>query len=112
MFSEPDSSTIKSTFPQYKEGWNGCKVEDILDSKKEASLCNTQSGMDEINLLKLTFQPTLAGIVLRIHRQTIKKQVNNVTTKMSWEEREELTSQLGNNNQMEEDRHHFIFCNT
>jgi hypothetical protein len=37
MFSEPNSSTIKSTFPQYEEGYNGCKVEDALDSKKEAS---------------------------------------------------------------------------
>ena len=92
MFSEPDSSTIKSTFPQYKEGCNGCKVEDILDSKEEASLCNTWSGMDEMYLSKLTFQSTLAGTVLRIHRQTFKKQVNNVTTKMSCEEREELTS--------------------
>ena len=92
MFSEPNSSTIKLAFPQYKEGWNGCKVEDILDSKKEASLCNTWSGTDEMNLTKLTFQPTLAGTVLWMHRQTIKKQVNNVITKMSWEEREELKS--------------------
>jgi hypothetical protein len=87
MFAEPDSSTVK-----YKEGCSDCKVEDTLVSKKEASLCNTWSGMDEMNLLKLIFHPTLAGTVLRIHRQTIKKQVNNVTTKMSWEEREELTS--------------------
>ena len=92
MFSEPNSSTIKSTFPQYKEGCNGCKVEHILDSKKEASIFNTWSGTDEMNLTKLTFQPTLAGTVLRMHRQTIKKQVNNAITKMSWEEREELKS--------------------
>ena len=38
----------------------------------------------------------------------IKTQVNNVITKMSWEEREELKSQLGKMNQMEEDEHHFF----
>ena len=105
MFSEPE------TFPQYEEGCNGCKAEEVLYSKKEASICNTWSGTDELNLTKLTFQSTLAGTVLRMHRQTIKKQVNNVITKMSWEEREELKSQQGKMNQMEEDEHHFIFCN-
>ena len=109
MFSEPDSCTIKSTFPHYEEGCNGCKVEEVLDSKKEASICNTWSGTDEMNLTKLTFQPTLAGTVLWMHRQTIKKQVNNVITKMSREEREELKSKLGKMIQIEEEEHHFVF---
>ena len=61
-----------------------------------------------MNLTKLTFQPTLAGTVLRMHRQTIKKQVNNAITKMSWEERDELKSQLGKMTQMGEDEHHFF----
>ena len=39
-----------------------------------------------------------------------QKQVNNVITKMSWEEREELKTQLGKINQMKEDEHHFMFC--
>ena len=38
MFSAPSSSTIKSTFPQYEDGCNGCNVEEELDSKKEASI--------------------------------------------------------------------------
>ena len=100
-----------STFPQYEEGCNGCNVEEVLDSKKQASICNTWSGTNEMSLKKLTFQPTLAGTVLWMHRQTVKKQVNNVMTKMSWEEREEMKSQLGKMNQMEEDQHHFVFCN-
>ena len=48
--------------------------------------------MDEMNLTKLTFQPTLAGTAVQMHQQTIKKRVNNVITKMSWEGREELKS--------------------
>jgi hypothetical protein len=68
MFSEPDSSTIKSTFPWGEEGCNGFKVEEVLDSKKEVSICIKWSGIDEINLTKLTFQPTLAGTVLWMHR--------------------------------------------
>jgi len=80
MFSEPDSSTIKSTFLQYEEGCNGCKVEEVLDSKKEASLCNTWRGTDDMNNCP-TDAPTM-----------IKNKVNNVITKMSWEESKELKS--------------------
>ena len=94
-----------------EEECNCCKVEEALNSKKEASICNKWSATNEINLTKLTIQPTLAGALLRMHRQTMKKQVNNVITKMSWEEREDMTSKPGKMNQMEGEEHHFIFCN-
>jgi hypothetical protein len=96
MYSEPDSSSIKSRSQQDEEGCNGCKEEELdRDSKKEASICNKWSAIDKIILTKLTYQPTLADTVPRMFQQTIQKQVDYVIAKMSWEEREMLKRKLG-----------------
>ena len=65
-----------------------------------------QSAADEINLAKLTSQPiTIADTALGRHQQTIKRQVNNVITKMSQDEREELRKKLKEMDKMDEEEH-------
>ena len=54
---------------------------------------------DEINLAKLTSQP------ITLAQQTIKRQVNNVITKMSQDERDELRKKLDQMDEMDEDEH-------
>ena len=76
----------------------------VLDGQKEAPICSKWSATDEIKLATLTSQPiTLADTALGRHQQTIKKQVTNVITKMSWNEREELRKRLEKMDEMEEE---------
>jgi len=63
------------------------KWKEILQSQKDAPISKKWSADDEVNLLKLTSEPiTLADTALGRHQQIIKRQVNNVVTKMSWKE--------------------------
>ena len=59
-----------------------------------------------IFLLKLTSEPiTLADTALGRHLQIIKRQVNNVVTKMLREEREDLRKKLEKMDVKEEEEH-------
>ena len=65
------------------------KWKEILQSQKDAPIFGRWSADDEVNLSKLTSEPiTLADTALGRHQQIIKRQVNNVVTKIAWEERE------------------------
>ena len=80
------------------------KWKEVLDSQKEAPICSKWSAMDEMKLATLSSQPiTLADTALGRHQQIIKKQVTNVITKMSWDEREELRKKLEKMDEMEEE---------
>ena len=71
------------------------KWKEILQSQKDAPIFIKWSANDEVNLSKLESKPiTLADTALGRHQQIIKRQVNNVVTKMSWEEREDLRKKL------------------
>ena len=60
-----------------------CKVEEMLDVTTETSICIKWKATDRVHLAKLTSQPmTFAGTVLGRHWRPIKKQVNNVMTKI------------------------------
>ena len=71
------------------------KWKEILQSRKDAPIFGRWSANDEVNLSKLTSEPIpLADTALGRLQQIIKRQVNNVGTKMSWEEREDLRKKL------------------
>ena len=57
--------------------------------------------MDYINLEEHPLPITLSDKALGRHQQTIKKQVNNVIIKMSWEERDK--KETGKMDEMEND---------
>ena len=82
------------------------KWKEVLESQKDAPIFSKWSAADEINLAKLTSQPiTLADTALGRHQQTIKRQVNNVITKMSQDERDKLRKKLNQMDEMDEDKH-------
>jgi hypothetical protein len=61
--------------------------------------------MDKINLATLTSLPImLADTAIGRHQQTIKKQVKNVITKISWEENQ-VEKETGKHDEMEEEDH-------
>ena len=83
------------------------KWKEILQSQKDAPIFIKWSADDEVTLSKLTSEPiTLADTALGRHQQVIKRQVNNVVTKMSWEEREDLRKKREKKNEKEEEEHH------
>jgi len=80
------------------------KWKEVLDSQKEKPICSKWNATDEMKLATLTSQPiTLADTALGRHQQIIKKQVTNVITKMSRDEREELRKKLEMMDEMEEE---------
>ena len=82
------------------------KWKEVLESQKDTPICSKWSAADDINLAKLTSQPiTLADTALGRHQQTKKRQVNNVITKMSQDEREELRKKLKEMDKMDEEDH-------
>ena len=67
------------------------KWKEILQSQKDAQIFIKWSADDEVNLSKLTSESvTLVDTAVGRHQQVIKRQVNNVVTKILWEEREDL----------------------
>ena len=57
-----------------KKDTMAAKWREILDSQKDAPICNKWSATDERNLVKLTSMPiTLADTALGMHKQTIKR---------------------------------------
>jgi hypothetical protein len=82
------------------------KWKEILQSQKDAPICIKWSANDEANLSQLTSRPiTLADTALGRHQQVIKRQVSNVVTKMSREERDDLRKKLEKMDEMEEEDH-------
>ena len=66
-----------------------------MESKKAAPACGCWSDVDERRLMHLTSQPIEIGdTALGRHQEVIKRQVSNVITKMSKEERSELKHKL------------------
>ena len=79
------------------------KWREILDSQKDALKCSKWSATDEINLAKLTSQPiNLVDTALGRLDRTIKRQIKNVATKMSWGERQVLRKKLEEMEELQE----------
>jgi hypothetical protein len=71
------------------------KWEEIMDSKMAAPVCELWSDEYERRLMHLTSQPiTMGDTASGRHQEVIKRQVSNVITKMSKEERRELKRKL------------------
>jgi hypothetical protein len=71
------------------------KWKEILESRQTAPACGGWSDEDEKRLNHLTSQPiTIGDTALGRHHKVIKRQVSNIITKMSKEERSELKRKL------------------
>ena len=82
------------------------KWKKILQSQKNAPIFGRWSANDEVILSKFTSDPIiLADTTLGRHQQIIKRQVNNVVTKISREEREDLRQKLEKMDEKEEEAH-------
>ena len=82
------------------------KWKEMLQRQKEAPIFIKWSVDDEVNLSKLTSESvTLVDTAVGRHQQIIKRQVNNIVTKISREEREDLRQKLEKMNEKEEEAH-------
>jgi hypothetical protein len=71
------------------------KWKEILDCKKAAPACDDWSDKDERRLMHLTSQSiTMGDTALGRHQEVIKRQISDVISKMSKEERSELKHKL------------------